>query len=82
MLVSVSAEQQGPGRVEVHMRLRTGSHGGARPQEVLALLGIDPAQSLAWIDRVGLYAGGELPAPTPQPAASPRRRWGKSRWVK
>jgi hypothetical protein len=82
MILSMRAEEAGPGGVEVHMRLRTGSHGGARPQEVLGHLGIDLAESPVRIDRVGLYVGGELPAPTPQPATSPRRRWGKSRWVK
>ncbi len=82
MLLSLKAEERGPGQVEMSMRLRTGSHGGARPQEVLSLLGIDAADGLVRIDRVGLYVGGEAPTPAPQSAASPRRRWGRSRWVK
>jgi hypothetical protein len=64
------------------MRLRTGSQGGARPQEVLQLLGIDSAREAVHIERVDLYTGAEAPRPAATEAAPPRRRWGRSRWVK
>ncbi len=82
MILSLKAEDRGPGRVEVSMRLRTGSHGGARPQEVLALLGVDDARSLVHITRVGIYAGAEAPPPAPELPTPARRRWGRSRWVR
>ncbi len=79
MILSLSAEQVGEGEVAVHMRLRTGSHGGAKPQEIVTLLdACDP--TAARVHRLGLYAGGELPPPTaPRPQTGLRRKWGRTR---
>jgi radical SAM-linked protein len=82
MILLLRVEEPGPEQVAVRMRLRTGSHGGARPQEVLALLGEGDSERTVHIHRTALYAAGEAPTPTPpaEPAA-PKRRWGRSRWV-
>jgi radical SAM-linked protein len=80
MIVSVKIEERGPGEVELRMRLQTGSHGGAKPLEVVALLGIDAAQSQVRMHRMGVYAGAEAPASAPP--RTPKRGWGRARWVK
>jgi len=43
---------------ELHLTLRTGSAGGARPEEVLAALGVDGREFKAHIYRSALYASG------------------------
>ncbi len=83
MILLLRARQAGPGQVEVRMRLQTGSHGGARPQEVVALLGEGEPERLVQVHRIALYAAGEASTPAPQTeSTAPRRRWGRSRWVK
>jgi len=79
MLLSARAEEAGEGRVALHLRLRTGSHGGAKPGEIVALLGAcDP--EAARIHRAGLYAGAEAPPPeAPRPQTALRRTWGRPR---
>jgi radical SAM-linked protein len=63
-------------RVEIRARLRTGSHGGARPQEIVALLGVDGQKSPVWYHRTGLYAAAEPPSPH---TGGVWRRWSRSR---
>ncbi len=81
MLLSLRAEQVGEDTLSLQMRLRTGSHGGARPQEVLALLGLDDPSVAASLHRVATYVGGELPPETaaPRPKTGGWRRWGRPR---
>jgi len=45
-------------KAEVHLKLRTGSSGGARPEEVLAALGISGRGFRVRIHRSALYASG------------------------
>jgi radical SAM-linked protein len=72
-LAAAGAKERG---VELDMRLRTGSHGGVRPQEVVGLLGLDGDDRRIIYHRIGLYAGA-------QAAVAPRkgalRRWTRSR---
>jgi radical SAM-linked protein len=82
MILSLRASEAGPSDVELRMLLQTGSHGGARPQEVLALLGEGEPERTVHLRRVALYAAGETPASPPAEATAPRRRWGRPRWVK
>jgi radical SAM-linked protein len=77
MILSLRVEEGEPGWAELHMRLRTGSHGGARPQELVELLGLDVPERLVRIHRTTVYVGGEAPPARPQPA--PRLRWGRRR---
>ncbi len=75
-ILSLSAAPVRPGEVALHMRLRTGSHGGARPQEVVALLGLDGGERRIDYHRVGLYAAAQ---PGAAPRKGPLRRWARSR---
>jgi radical SAM-linked protein len=43
---------------ELHLRLRTGSAGGAKPEEVLAALGVAGRQFRIGVQRTALYASG------------------------
>lgn len=76
LILSLSAREAPAGRVELHMRLRTGSHGGARPQEVVDLLGLGSEECRVSYHRVGLYAG--VPA-EPRHTTGLIRRWGRTR---
>jgi len=59
------------------MKLRTGSHGGARPQELVALLGLDDPDRAVRLCRTALAVEGELAPERPKPAL--RRKWGRTR---
>ncbi len=61
--------------IELRMRLRTGSHGGARPQEIVQLLGLESGDIQTSYHRVGLYASGQA---ADQPRARARPRWGQT----
>jgi hypothetical protein len=59
------------------MKLRTGSHGGARPQEIIVLLGLeDPARAVR-LCRTGLAVEGEIALERQKQGL--RRRWGRTR---
>jgi len=75
LIVSLEATQAGAGQIELRMRLRTGSHGGARPQEVVELLGGEQEASPVRYQRLGLQAS----ARAARPAVEARRRWAKPR---
>lgn len=55
---AVSATEAGERKAELHLRLRTGSSGGAKPEEVMAALGIEGREFRARVHRSGLYASG------------------------
>jgi radical SAM-linked protein len=64
------------GEVEIRARLRTGSHGGARPQEIITLLGVDEEKTPVRYHRTGLYVAGESPA---RQTGGVWRRWSRTR---
>jgi radical SAM-linked protein len=72
--LEVTGEEEGA--VEVRMRLRTGSHGGARPQEILELLGLGGEECAARYQRTAVYAGQRGRT---RPAAGLGRRWARAR---
>lgn len=75
-ILSLSAAEAEGGGIELSMRLRTGSHGGARPQELVALLGIEEGDDGTTYHRTALYAGAMPQAPSRK---GPLRRWTRSR---
>jgi radical SAM-linked protein len=75
-ILSLRLEEAGEHEVRLHMRLRTGSHGGARPQEIVSALGLGSGELPARCHRVALYASAEAPAAT---SPSRRRRWARAR---
>jgi radical SAM-linked protein len=77
LILSVSVVDARGEEIDLKMRLKTGSHGGARPQEVLSLLGITDGEHPVRYHRTGLYASGQE---SPQrPPAPTRRRWTQTR---
>jgi len=77
LILSLAAEPVDGGEgAQLSMRLRTGSHGGARPQEVVALLGLEEGEGIILYHRTGLYAGSQA---APAAHRSPLRRWSRSR---
>ena len=77
LILALRAEETSEDEVVLTMRLRTGSHGGARPQELVALLGLDDPDGTVRICRTMLAVGGE--APPEQPKSGLRRKWGRTR---
>lgn len=75
-ILSLSLARSGSQEVELHMRLRTGSHGGARPQEVITLLGLEEDGRVVRYHRTGLYASVEAAAPG---SRGVWRRWSRTR---
>jgi radical SAM-linked protein len=76
LIVSLTVARAERREVELHARLKTGSHGGARPQEVVSLLGLDEDGRVARYHRTGLYASAEAPS---QHRGGVWRRWTRSR---
>lgn len=77
LILSVSVAEAREEEVVLKLRLKTGSHGGARPQEVMELLGISGEERPIRYHRTALYASGqESPARPPVPV---RRRWTQTR---
>jgi len=74
-LLNLEARELAGGDVALDMRLRTGSHGGARPQEVVALLGLDEEHVIRY-HRARLYASAKAAAPARRGL---RRRWRQAR---
>jgi len=75
MILSLEVAAASDG-VELHARLQTGSHGGARPQEVVELLGLGDEDGLVSYRRTGLYASSAMSRPRP---SGVWRRWARSR---
>lgn len=76
-LLALRAEATGEDEVTLIMKLRTGSHGGARPQEIVALLGLGDPERRVSICRTALAVEGEVaPERTKQGL---RRKWGRTR---
>jgi len=76
LIISLQASDLADRELELHMRLRTGSHGGARPQEIVALLGLADQETQVCYHRTGVYASAQPPGP---PAPRARRRWSGNR---
>jgi radical SAM-linked protein len=72
--LDVASAEQGP--PALRMRLQTGSHGGARPHEVVSLLGLDRDGIVVRYRRTGIYASTDAPS---APRAGVWRRWSRSR---
>lgn len=75
LILSLRVARAEPGEVELQARLKTGSHGGARPQEIVSLLGLEDERRVARYHRVGLHASAQVRAPR----AGVMRRWKRSR---
>jgi radical SAM-linked protein len=75
-IISLSLARSERQEVELQMRLRTGSHGGARPQEIIALLGLEGDGRIVYYHRTGLYAGAEPPTPH---SRGVWHRWSRTR---
>lgn len=75
LILGVDVVQSASGGTSLRMRLRTGSHGGARPQEVAALLGLSEEEIESY-HRSGLYA---LPQQASARPGAGRRRWQRPR---
>jgi len=63
---AVSVIEAGERRAELHLRLRTGSSGGAKAEEVLAALGIEGREFRVRIHRSALHASGATGRPARQ----------------
>ena len=77
LIFALRAEETGEDEVVLTMKLRTGSHGGARPQEIVSLLELDDPDRAVRICRTALAVEGELAPERPKPAL--RRKWGRTR---
>ncbi|HUT73943.1 MAG TPA: TIGR03936 family radical SAM-associated protein [Armatimonadota bacterium] len=58
LVSAIEVVRENASEAELHLRLRTGSSGGARPEEVLAALGIGGREFRTAIHRSALYASG------------------------
>jgi len=76
LILSLSVADSEPGEKVLCMRLRTGSHGGARPQEVVALLGLGECEGEVRYQRTGLFVSAKA---SPTAGRGIWRRWGRSR---
>jgi len=76
LILSLAAAGAKEGGIELRMRLRTGSHGGARPQEVVALLGLEERDGRITYHRTALYASAETQGPARKGLL---RRWTRAR---
>ncbi|MBN1460916.1 MAG: DUF2344 domain-containing protein [Armatimonadetes bacterium] len=75
-ILGLEISQTEAGEVEIRARLRTGSHGGARPQEITALLGVNEERTPVRYERTGLYVAGDVPL---RRTGGVWRRWSRSR---
>jgi len=72
LILSIGVREASAGEADLTMRLRTGSHGGAKPQEVVSLLGLAGEDQSVRYHRTGIYASAQSPAQSEAPAG---RRW-------
>lgn len=75
LILSLRVARAEVGEIELHARLKTGSHGGARPQEIVSLLGLEKEGQVVRYHRLGLHASAEVSAPK----TGMLRRWKRSR---
>jgi radical SAM-linked protein len=78
LLISLTIQEAASGQVVLRTRLQTGSHGGARPQEIVELLGLATGEYMVVCHRVGLYASADAPTVT-EKSHGVWRRWTRSR---
>lgn len=71
-ILSIGVGEVSAGEANLTMRLRTGSHGGAKPQEVVSLLRLAGEDEFVRYHRTGLYASAQSPAQSEAPVV---RRW-------
>ncbi len=76
MIQSLEIASAGAEEITLRTRLTTGSHGGARPQEIVQLLGLESDERVIHYHRTGLYAAAEAAAPQ---SRGVWRRWSRSR---
>lgn len=76
LIISLAVSRRGPHEIELQARLRTGSHGGARPQEVVDVLGLNDEGRVVRYHRTGLYASA---GPPTQRRGGVWRRWTRAR---
>jgi radical SAM-linked protein len=76
LILSIEVASAEPQGIDLRMRVRTGSHGGARPQEIVGLLGLDGDDRIALYRRTALYASAEAEAPR---RTHMWRRWSRAR---
>ena len=76
MILSLDLAEAGADGIELHARLQTGSHGGARPQEVVELLGLGDEERPVSYRRTGIYASSAV---SPPRRGGVWRRWARSR---
>jgi radical SAM-linked protein len=76
LIISLAISRAGPREIELHARLKTGSHGGARPQEIVSLLNLDDDRRAIRYHRTGLYASAEV---STQRQGGLGRRWTRAR---
>lgn len=79
LILSLSVVAFGEEEVELRMQLRTGSHGGARPQEVVSLLGLAEDDRPIRYHRVALHAAAQASPTKPKGVG---RHWTRSRHSK
>jgi len=76
MILSLEVAGAGSEGIELRARLKTGSHGGARPSEIVELLGLEGEKHMVRYRRTGLYASSAVSRARP---AGVWRRWARSR---
>ena len=81
LILSIGVGEASAGEADLTMRLRTGSHGGAKPQEIVSLLGLAGEDQFVRYHRTGLYASAQSPtqSETPAPRRWTDRRGGRKR---
>ncbi len=75
-ILSLEIAREEPHEIELHALLKTGSHGGVRPQEVVSLLKLDESGRVVRYHRAGIYASAEEPAAH---RTGVWRRWTRAR---
>lgn len=77
LILDLEVAESQADEADLRMRLRTGSHGGARPQEIIDLLNADGEEWLVRYQRTGLHAS-QRAAERPL-GGGRRRRWSQAR---
>lgn len=77
-LLSLAVAEASADRIVLRARLRTGSHGGARPQEIVELLELARAGNRMDYHRTGMFASADAPVEEAK-SHGVWRRWTRSR---